>query len=101
MRFSEGKDSRKYAVSSKEIKPYLQQWIDRGHPLNVIAWSANTTEPTLVGIINGKTKYTTGAVAERIEVALQIGLGNESIKFTYVPNPLWGYPPETSNCEEP
>ena len=65
-------NGRSDCIASKELRPYVRDWIDRGYPLNKLAEQAHVSDKTLRTILNGESMWTQIPVAERILDALDL-----------------------------
>lgn len=57
-------------VRSKDLKPFLQEWIDQGRPLVDLARKAVVSDKVLYDIMRGDTRMTTDLIADSILTAL-------------------------------
>jgi len=84
----------KIYVLTSELKPYVQEWVNLGYSLNVLADKAIVSEATLLNILRLKTEYTRENIADKILTALdmpQVRLEIYEHKQTLIPKPPQGY----------
>jgi hypothetical protein len=82
-------------VASIELRPLIQEWIDKGNSLVELGRHSELHESTIRYILNGRTKFTSAINADKILVALNA----THVRLTEIPNPYSRQVTKTDDCE--